>query len=104
MAAFIPPLTQESFDDARHITYYDNPLQCGISPKWSDQQGLDGRKKSSVRRELNAEEFQRRQDLEEERENLQDTLEQRYALLQSDPADMCREDEVVREENLQSLQ
>jgi len=59
-------LTQEVFEseDSYPITYYDNPLQPGIAPKWSDQNVL-GRKKAKKkdlpRRELNFEEFQRRQ-------------------------------------------
>mmetsp|Transcript_105924 Transcript_105924/g.309812 ORF Transcript_105924/g.309812 Transcript_105924/m.309812 type:complete len:455 (-) Transcript_105924:206-1570(-) len=63
-------LTQEIFDseESYPITYYDNPLQPGIAPRWSDQNVLGAkkaRKKPNVkelpRRELNFEEFQRRQ-------------------------------------------
>jgi len=59
-------LTQEVFEseDSYPITYYDNPLQPGITPKWSDQNVLGGKKakkKELPRRELNFEEFQRRQ-------------------------------------------
>lgn len=62
------PLTQEIFEseESYPITYYDNPLQPGISPRWSDQNVLGqkrGKKKpvDLPRRELNFEEFQRRQ-------------------------------------------
>jgi len=60
------PLTQEMWanEDSYTITYYDNPLQPGITPRWSDQNVLGGRKakkKDLPRRELNFEEFQRRQ-------------------------------------------
>lgn len=60
-------LTQEVFtsEESYSLTYYDNPLQPGIAPKWSDQNSTDGilncRKKDVPRRELNLEEFQRRQ-------------------------------------------
>lgn len=59
-------LTQELFESEQSypITYYDNPLQPGIAPRWSDQNRLDGRsrkKKDLPRKELNYEEFQRRQ-------------------------------------------
>jgi len=59
-------LTQEIFESEQSypITYYDNPLQPGIAPRWSDQNVLGGRKakkKDLPRRELNFEEFQRRQ-------------------------------------------
>merc|ERR1719487_1072959 len=59
-------LTQELFEseDSYPITYYDNPLQPGITPRWSDQNVLGARKakvKDLPRRELNFEEFQRRQ-------------------------------------------
>lgn len=59
-------LTQELFDseDSYPITYYDNPLQPGIKPRWSDQNILGSRKskcKELPRKELNAEEFLRRQ-------------------------------------------
>merc|ERR1711994_991434 len=56
-------LTQEVFEseDSYPITYYDNPLQPGIRPKWSDHNALGGKKtKKLPRRELNFEEFQRR--------------------------------------------
>jgi len=59
-------LTQEVFEseDSYPIMYYDNPLQPGITPKWSDQNVLGGKsatKKELPRRELNFVEFQRRQ-------------------------------------------
>eukprot|EP00927_Polykrikos_kofoidii_P011259 TRINITY_DN14763_c1_g1_i1.p1 TRINITY_DN14763_c1_g1~~TRINITY_DN14763_c1_g1_i1.p1 ORF type:complete len:376 (-),score=69.69 TRINITY_DN14763_c1_g1_i1:55-1182(-) len=59
-------LTQEIFagESSYSITYYDNPLQPGITPMWSDQNRLCGRqdkKKVLPRKELNFEEFQRRQ-------------------------------------------
>jgi len=61
-------LTQELFGSEKSysLTYYDNPLQPGICPRWSDQNRLNGRtggKHSSAlpTRELNFEEFQRRQ-------------------------------------------
>lgn len=59
-------LTQAIFDseESYPITYYDNPLQPGITPRWSDQNVLGGKKakkKNLPRRELNFEEFQRRQ-------------------------------------------
>jgi len=39
-------LTQEAFEDdsSYPITYYDNPLQPGIMPRWSDQNVLGGGK------------------------------------------------------------
>lgn len=63
------PLTQEIFDSQQSytITYYDNPLQPGITPMWSDQNVLGSNKLSSKkkkeipRKQLNWEEFQRRQ-------------------------------------------
>lgn len=56
-------LTQELFDseESYPITYYDNPLQPGIAPRWSDQNSSKPRRKDLPRRELNFEEFQRRQ-------------------------------------------
>ncbi|CAJ1332559.1 unnamed protein product, partial [Effrenium voratum] len=59
-------LTQEVFESEASytITYYDNPLQPGIAPRWSDQNLLGGRAKKveqMPRRELNQEEYQRRQ-------------------------------------------
>jgi len=59
-------LTQVVFDseESYTITYYDNPLQPGITPMWSDQNVLGSRKakvKNLPRKELNFEEFQRRQ-------------------------------------------
>mmetsp|Transcript_9558 Transcript_9558/g.17747 ORF Transcript_9558/g.17747 Transcript_9558/m.17747 type:complete len:385 (-) Transcript_9558:131-1285(-) len=71
-------LTQEVFESevAYTITYYDNPLQPGIAPRWSDQNRLTGRalKPGLPRRELNQEEFQRRQ-------------KHALAMLQNGPAD-----------------
>eukprot|EP00747_Dinoflagellata_sp_TGD_P182443 gnl/TRDRNA2_/TRDRNA2_36698_c0_seq1.p1 gnl/TRDRNA2_/TRDRNA2_36698_c0~~gnl/TRDRNA2_/TRDRNA2_36698_c0_seq1.p1 ORF type:complete len:449 (+),score=89.64 gnl/TRDRNA2_/TRDRNA2_36698_c0_seq1:45-1391(+) len=64
------PLTQKVFDseDSYTISYYDNPLQPGITPMWSDQNVLGRVKRLSEkkqrelpRKELNWEEFQRRQ-------------------------------------------
>jgi hypothetical protein len=62
------PLTQEIFEseESYPLTYYDNPLQPGIQPVWSDQNVLGqkkGKKKPEdlPRRALNYEEFQRRQ-------------------------------------------
>jgi len=56
-------LTQEAFEseDSYTITYYDNPLQPGIQPTWGDQNGKKFKKKDMPRRELNFEEFKRRQ-------------------------------------------
>jgi len=61
-------LTQKLFEseDSYPITYYDNPLQPGIIPYWSDQNVLGSKKhkvakKDLPTRELNFEEFQRRQ-------------------------------------------
>mmetsp|Transcript_81546 Transcript_81546/g.231068 ORF Transcript_81546/g.231068 Transcript_81546/m.231068 type:complete len:442 (-) Transcript_81546:41-1366(-) len=62
-------LTQEAFDSEQSytITYYDNPLQPGIKPFWSDQNVLGSSRLSAKKRqelprkELNFEEFQRRQ-------------------------------------------
>mmetsp|Transcript_105703 Transcript_105703/g.297298 ORF Transcript_105703/g.297298 Transcript_105703/m.297298 type:complete len:401 (-) Transcript_105703:99-1301(-) len=59
-------LTQDIFasEESYPITYYDNPLQPGILPRWSDQNVLGSKKhkkKEVPRRELNIEEFQRRQ-------------------------------------------
>mmetsp|Transcript_101782 Transcript_101782/g.180484 ORF Transcript_101782/g.180484 Transcript_101782/m.180484 type:complete len:437 (+) Transcript_101782:54-1364(+) len=62
-------LTQQIFEsqDSYTITYYDNPLQPGITPMWSDQNVLGNKrlsaqkKKEVPRKELNWEEFQRRQ-------------------------------------------
>mmetsp|Transcript_28440 Transcript_28440/g.51392 ORF Transcript_28440/g.51392 Transcript_28440/m.51392 type:complete len:439 (+) Transcript_28440:55-1371(+) len=56
-------LTQEVFEgeESYTITYYDNPLQPGIAPRWGDQNGKKARKRDMPRRELNFEEFQRRQ-------------------------------------------
>jgi len=62
-------LNQEVFDSEHSytISYYDNPLQPGIKPTWSDQNVLGNRrlsvekKKEMPRKELNFEEFQRRQ-------------------------------------------
>ena len=71
-------LTQEVFESEASytITYYDNPLQPGICPRWSDQNQLSGRKvqPDRPRRELNMEEFQRRQKIA-------------LAMLQNGPAD-----------------
>jgi len=58
-------LTQEVFEseDSYSIMYFDNPLQPGITPKWSDKYVLDEKrtKKNELpRRELNFEEFQQR--------------------------------------------
>ncbi len=36
------PLTQRSFFEGYSITYYDEPLQPGILPRWSDQNVLGG--------------------------------------------------------------
>lgn len=61
------PLTQEVFGSEQSYTiqYYDNPLQPGIKPTWSDQNVLGSvrlsNKKKELRKELNWEEFQRRQ-------------------------------------------
>lgn len=60
------PLTQEVFvsELSYTLSYYDNPLQPGITPRWSDQNVLGAtkaKKKDLPRRELNWEEFQRRQ-------------------------------------------
>mmetsp|Transcript_18731 Transcript_18731/g.46829 ORF Transcript_18731/g.46829 Transcript_18731/m.46829 type:complete len:289 (+) Transcript_18731:263-1129(+) len=67
-------LTQDAFEgEATYpITYYDTPLQPGISPRWSDQNVLNSaakikdmnEKRASgqvERRELSFEEFERRQ-------------------------------------------
>jgi len=56
-------LTQEMFEseESYTITYYDNPLQPGIAPRWGDQNGKKAKKREMPRRELNFEEFQRRQ-------------------------------------------
>merc|ERR1711874_117183 len=59
------PLTQEVYNSewSYPIRYYDNPLQPGITPMWSDQNVLGGTKaknKTPPRKELNFEEFQRR--------------------------------------------
>lgn len=71
-------LTQDVFESEASytITYYDNPLQPGITPRWSDQNQLGGRKVKPdlPRRELNTEEFQRRQ-------------KHALAMLQNAPAD-----------------
>ncbi|CAK9038482.1 unnamed protein product [Durusdinium trenchii] len=74
-------LTQEVFESEQSytITYYDNPLQPGIAPRWSDQNRLTGRSHAQrdaqlPRRELNGEEFQRRKKIA-------------LAMLQNGPAD-----------------
>jgi len=71
-------LTQEVFESENSytITYYDNPLQPGIAPRWSDQNRLTGKRLKSdlPRRELNQEEYQRRQ-------------KHALAMLQNAPAD-----------------
>lgn len=60
-------LTQAIFESEASypITYYDNPLQPGIAPRWSDQNVLGGHRKNKnkelPRKELTFEEFQRRQ-------------------------------------------
>ncbi|CAD7951674.1 unnamed protein product [Amoebophrya sp. A25] len=61
-------LTQEAFDrDSSYpITYYDTPLQPGIAPRWSDQNILGNDRPKDIekrveRKELNYEEFERRQ-------------------------------------------
>lgn len=65
---FVPgKLTQSIFEseDSYSITYYDNPLQPGIKPVWSDQNNLGTIRRKTPnelpRKELNFEEFQRRQ-------------------------------------------
>lgn len=75
------PLTQKMFasEDSYTITYYDNPLQPGIAPRWSDQNsntrgGRKSKQKDLPRRELNFEEFQRRQKIAQ-------------AMLENEPAD-----------------
>lgn len=82
MAVYEPPLTQESFDGAYVITYYDNPLQAGITPKWSDQNISSGQRKSSAaRRELNREELLRRMENDPMIEDPLEALGERYARL-----------------------
>lgn len=62
-------LTQEVWQSEQSytISYYDNPLQPGIQPRWSDQNVLgtkklsEAKRKELPRKELNWEEFQRRQ-------------------------------------------
>eukprot|EP00404_Azadinium_spinosum_P007461 CAMPEP_0180450170 /NCGR_PEP_ID=MMETSP1036_2-20121128/18101_1 /TAXON_ID=632150 /ORGANISM="Azadinium spinosum, Strain 3D9" /LENGTH=447 /DNA_ID=CAMNT_0022456603 /DNA_START=27 /DNA_END=1370 /DNA_ORIENTATION=- len=63
-------LTQEVYESEQSytISYYDNPLQPGITPMWSDQNVLGScsrlppkKKQALARKELNWEEFQRRQ-------------------------------------------
>ncbi|CAE8588488.1 unnamed protein product [Polarella glacialis] len=58
-------LTQDIFEseESYTVTYYDNPLQPGIGPRWSDTNEKTGRRDRSdlPRRELNFEEYQRRQ-------------------------------------------
>mmetsp|Transcript_28696 Transcript_28696/g.46203 ORF Transcript_28696/g.46203 Transcript_28696/m.46203 type:complete len:458 (+) Transcript_28696:85-1458(+) len=81
-------LTQEVFESDRSypITYYDNPLQPGIQPRWSDQNVLGGtrlKKKDVPRKELTFEEFQRRQKialamLENEAPDPMAALEEKY--------------------------
>jgi len=67
MVAYFGALTQKSFDDGYIIHYYDNPLQAGILPAWSDQNVLGGGKKVSAetrqQRRLTAEQYERRQQL-----------------------------------------
>lgn len=42
LLAYDPPLDKDAFEERGYaITYYDNPLQSGIRPTWSDQNGLD---------------------------------------------------------------
>jgi len=83
MAVYAPPLTQESFDDAYVITYYDSPLQAGIAPKWSDQNVLNGQgmPKNSGRRELSENELRDRVMNDPGIEDPLDALEERYARL-----------------------
>merc|ERR1719433_2660494 len=83
-------LTQELFEseESYTITYYDNPLQPGIAPRWGDQNGKKYRKKDMPRRELNWEEFQRRQ-------------KHALAMLENAPADpMAALEEKYREKML----
>lgn len=60
-------LTQDLFasENSYPITYYDNPLQPGICPRWSDQNVLASKeppkKKNLPTRQLSGEEYQRRQ-------------------------------------------
>lgn len=85
MAAYFKPLTQASFDDGYIIHYYDNPLQAGISPAWSDQNVLGGEKRVSreirSQRVLTAEQFARRQEFARAAPGVIDhvALEQKYA-------------------------
>eukprot|EP00435_Cladocopium_sp_Y103_P064760 s441_g26.t1 len=44
LLAYTPPLDANAFSDRGYvITYYDAPLQAGIQPSWSDQNGPSGR-------------------------------------------------------------
>lgn len=44
LLAYTPPLDATAFSDRGYvITYYDAPLQAGIQPSWSDQNGPSGR-------------------------------------------------------------
>lgn len=68
MVAFEPPLSQAAFDQGYIIHYYDNPLQAGIYPAWSDQNQLDGKSTKATaeirsRRVLSQEQYTRRQDI-----------------------------------------
>eukprot|EP00440_Ansanella_granifera_P040874 gb/GFBE01044322.1/.p1 GENE.gb/GFBE01044322.1/~~gb/GFBE01044322.1/.p1 ORF type:complete len:404 (+),score=89.48 gb/GFBE01044322.1/:1-1212(+) len=49
LLAYTPPLDADAFSGDRGyvITYYDAPLQAGIQPSWSDQNGPSGRSASS---------------------------------------------------------
>lgn len=79
------PLTQQVFDseESYTISYYDNPLQPGITPMWGDQnvlgnQKLSAQKKAELpRKELTWEELQRRQ-------------KHALAMLENAPADPLR--------------
>jgi len=87
MVAYQEPLTQGAFEDGYIIHYYDNPLQAGISPAWSDQNVLGGANRVSAevrsRRVLSAEQFARRQGYAREALTVdidaQAALEERYA-------------------------
>ncbi|CAJ1429447.1 unnamed protein product [Effrenium voratum] len=44
LLAYTPPLDAGAFNERGYvITYYDAPLQAGIEPSWSDQNGPSGR-------------------------------------------------------------
>lgn len=49
LLAYVPPLDDGAFAERGYtITYYDHPLQAGITAAWSDQNSTEHRKSSSL--------------------------------------------------------